>query len=98
MYQFALLKSEVQILREENETLSRPRGVKNKRLREGVSLTLGQGQDIQGQTAIDVQLREESRGNGSRKRKAVTEQRRCGVCGRTGHNARRCQIEAKISR
>jgi len=96
MHQIALFKSEVQILREENETLSRRRHVKKKRLRQGGSLTLRQGQDLQGQNDVDVQL-QESRGNGRLKRKAGSEQRRCGVCGRTGHNARSCQIEVAVS-
>jgi hypothetical protein len=97
MHQIALLKSEVQILREENETLSRRQNVKKKRLRQGGRLALRQGQDMQGQNDVDVQLQEESRGNGRRKRKARTEQRRCGVCGRAGHNARSCQIEVAVS-
>lgn len=97
MHQIALLKSEVQILREENERLSRRRRVKKKRLRQGGSLTVGQGQDTQGQNDFNVQLQEESRGNGRRKRKAETEQRRCGVCDRTRHNARSCQIEVEVS-
>ncbi|KAJ0126242.1 hypothetical protein HZ326_30656 [Fusarium oxysporum f. sp. albedinis] len=61
MHQIALFKSEVQILREENETLSRRRHVKKKRLRQGGSLMLRQGQDLQGQNDVDVQLHEESR-------------------------------------
>lgn len=97
MHQIALFKSEVQILREENETLSRRRHVKKKRLRQGGSLMLRQGQDLQGQNDVDVQLHEESRGNGCLKRKAGSEQRRCGVCGRTVHNARSCQIEVAVS-
>ncbi|EGU85424.1 hypothetical protein FOXB_04067, partial [Fusarium oxysporum f. sp. conglutinans Fo5176] len=97
MHQIDLFKSEVQILREENETLSRRRHVKKKRLRQGGSLMLRHGQDLQGQNDVDVQLHEESRGNGCLKRKAGSEQRRCGVCGRTGHNARSFQIEVAVS-
>ncbi|EXK27184.1 hypothetical protein FOMG_16256 [Fusarium oxysporum f. sp. melonis 26406] len=67
----------MQILEEEDETLNRRRGVKNKRLRKG--------QYIQGQNAADVQLEGESHGNGVRKQKAETEQRRWGVCGKIGH-------------
>jgi hypothetical protein len=88
----------MQILEEEDETLNRRRGVKNKRLRKVRGLTSGQGQYIQGQNAADVQLEGESHGNGVRKQKAETEQRRWGVCGKTRHNVRRCQIELKVSR
>jgi hypothetical protein len=97
MHQIVLLRSENQILRQENETLSQRRRAKKKRLREGGNLTIGQGQDLYGQTQVDMQLEEESRRNGGRKRKSETKERRCGVCGKTGHNARRCQIEAIVS-
>jgi hypothetical protein len=97
MHQIALLRSENHILRQENETLSRRRRAKKKRLREGRSLTLGQGHDSQGQNEVDMQLEEESRRNGRRKRRPETKERRCGVCGKAGHNARRCQIEVAVS-
>jgi hypothetical protein len=97
MHQIALLRSENQILRQENEALSQHRRAKKKRIREGGNLTIGQGRDLYGQTQVDMQLEEESRRNGGRKRKSETKERRCGVCGKTGHNARRCQIEAIVS-
>ncbi|KAM6514320.1 hypothetical protein FALCPG4_18908 [Fusarium falciforme] len=97
MHQIALLRSENQILRQENETLSRRRQAKKKRLLDGGSLTLAEGQDLQDQKEVNVQLEEESRRNGGRKRRPETKARRCGVCGKTGHNARRCQIEVAVS-
>jgi hypothetical protein len=97
MHQIALLRSENQILRQENEMLSRRRRTKKRRLREGGSLTLGEGQDLQSQSEVNVQLEEESRGSRGRRRKAETKQRRCGTCGKVGHNARRCQIEVALS-
>jgi hypothetical protein len=44
-----------------------------------------------------VQLEEESRRNGRRKRRPETKERRCDVYGKAGHNARRCQIEVVVS-
>ena len=97
MHQIALLRSENQILRQENEILSRRRRAKKKRLRDGGSLTLAEGQNLQDQKEVDVQLEEESRRNGGRRRRPETKERRCGVCRKTGHNARRCQIEVTTS-
>ncbi|OHW94805.1 pogo transposable element with krab domain [Colletotrichum incanum] len=63
MHHVALLRSEVQVLREENNQLSRRRRVE-----------------------------EETRRSSGRKLRAETGQRRCGVCGNTGHNVRTCQF------
>jgi len=56
MHQMALLRSENQILRQENEILSRRRRAKKKRLRQGGSLILAEGQSLQDQREVDVQL------------------------------------------
>ncbi|EXK76739.1 hypothetical protein FOQG_18531 [Fusarium oxysporum f. sp. raphani 54005] len=79
MHQMALLRSENQILRQENEILSRGRRAKKKRLQQGGSLTLAEGQGLQDQKEVDVQLEEESRRNGGRRRRPETKERRCGV-------------------
>jgi hypothetical protein len=98
MHQMALLRSENQILRQENEMLSRRRRAKKKRRRQGGNLTLAEGQSLQDQKEVDVQLEEEeSRRNGGRRRRPETKERRCGVCSKTGHNARRCPIEVTMS-
>jgi hypothetical protein len=52
MHQIASLRSENQILRQENEILSRRRRRKKKRLRDGGSLTLGEGQDLHSQQQV----------------------------------------------
>jgi hypothetical protein len=69
MHQMVLLRSENQILRQENEILSRRRRAKKKRLRQGGSLTLAEGQSLQDQKDVDVQLEEESRRNDDRRRR-----------------------------
>ena len=92
MHQLALLKSENQILRQENQTLSKRRRAKKKHLRHGGSLTVGEGQAIQAQSQVDEQVEEEVSQRGSRTRGTETRQRRCGVCGKPGHNARTCTI------
>jgi len=91
MYQIALLKSENAILREENATLSKRRRAKKTRLREGQSMTLGEGQDLISQRDVAIQIAQETRGNPARGRRSTPASQRCGACGKTGHNARTCQ-------
>nr|AER39693.1 transposase [Verticillium dahliae] len=97
MHQLALLKSENQILRDENATLSKRRRAKKTRLRQGGSLTLGEGQEIQTNIEVQVQINEETRQRSSRQPRDGTKKRRCGVCGEPGHNARTCQLETRAS-
>ena len=97
MHQLALLKSENQILRQENQTLSKRRRAKKTFLRQRGSLTVGEAQDFQAQSQVDAQMREETEFVGDRTRGVKTRQRRCGVCGKPGHNARTCSEETKLS-
>jgi hypothetical protein len=60
MHQIALLKSENRILREGMEALSKRRRVKKTRLRQGGSMILGEGQDIQAQNEVDMQVKQET--------------------------------------
>jgi hypothetical protein len=91
MHQMALLKSENRIRREANEILSRRRRAKKTRLRQGGSMTLAEGQDIQTQKDVDEQINEETHLKSSRKKRTETKERRCGICGKPGHNARTCR-------
>jgi DDE superfamily endonuclease/helix-turn-helix, Psq domain len=97
MHKMALLKSENQILREEIEILSKRRRAKKTHLRQGGSLTRAEGQDIQTQNEVDIQVRGETRQSSGRKPRVETKQRRCGVCGRPGHNARRCIVDVETA-
>ncbi|KAM4061680.1 DDE superfamily endonuclease [Hirsutella rhossiliensis] len=96
MHQIALLKSENRILREENEILSR-RGKAKSRVSERREHDTIRGQDLQAQNEMDAQLRQEMRQNGGRKSRRVVKEQRCGVCGKTGHNARNCEIVVEMS-
>jgi hypothetical protein len=97
MHKMALMQSEIMILRHANETLSTRRRAKKTRLRQGGSLTLAEGQDIQTQKDVEVQVKEETRQSNGRKPRVETKQRQCGVCGKPGHNARTCQIDVETS-
>ena len=97
MHEMALMRAEIKDLRQANETLSRRRRAKRTRLRNRGSMTIQEGQDLIDQMDIDTQvLAESSRssGQGSSARPRV---RRCGTCGKTGHNARTCQEGIKAS-
>ena len=60
-------------------------------------MTVEEGRQVIDQKNADGQIEGESSRNGSHGRSAPTKERRCGGCGRTGHNARTCQIVVAIS-
>lgn len=64
MHQNALLQSENRILRGENETLSRRRRGKKTRLRQGGSMILAEGRDIQARKEVDAQVAQEMQDGG----------------------------------
>ena len=97
MHEIVLLRSENRILREENAVLSRRRRAKKTRLRQGGSMTIGEGQDLQAQKEIDVQIEQETQQSSGRKPRTEMKQRRCGACGNPGHNARTCHIVVEMS-
>jgi hypothetical protein len=92
----ALLSAEVQNLRQANEILSRRRRVKRTRLQNRGSMTIQEGQYLIDQMDVDMQVLAESSRSGGQGSSARPRVRRCGTCGKTGHNARTCQegIEA----
>jgi len=97
MHQIALLKSENQILRQANETLSKRRRAKKSRLRNGGKMTVGNGRDVIDQKDVDAQMVAELSRSGGRGRSELARKRRCRTCGKTGHNTRTCQIVVRIS-
>jgi hypothetical protein len=97
MHQMALLKAEVNTLREANSTLSKRRRTRKTHLRKGGSMTLAEGQELQDQKDIEQQVKQETQQSGGRRRRTETKGRRCGTCGNTGHNARTCEMDVKTS-
>ena len=97
MHKLALLQSEVQILRQANEELSKRRRAKKTRLRQGGSLSQQEAQDLQDERDIMQQIKQETQARSGRKPRQETRARRCGNCGETGHNARTCQIVVETS-
>ena len=43
------------------------------------------------QEEVDEQIRRDRRSRGGNREEGVSTTRRCGTCGKTGHNARTCQ-------
>ena len=91
MHELALLQSEVQILRQANEGLSKRRRAKKTRLRQGGSLSQQEAQELQDDRDLAQQVKQETQANSGRKPREETHARRCGNCHMTGHNARTCQ-------
>ncbi|EGU72498.1 hypothetical protein FOXB_16994, partial [Fusarium oxysporum f. sp. conglutinans Fo5176] len=96
MYKVTLLAAENRELRQANEILSRRRKAKRTRLQNRGSMTIQEGEDLMDQMDVDMQVVAESWGSGGQRSSARPRVRRCGTCGKTGHNARTCQegIEA----
>lgn len=60
-------------------------------------MSIAEGQALQDQRDLDQQLKTEERGSQGRKPRDETKGRRCGRCGRPGHNARTCSISVESS-
>ena len=60
MHEVALLKAENRLLREANTSLAKRRRVKKSHLRQGGTLSIGEGQDLLDQKEVNTQLGEET--------------------------------------
>ena len=93
----ALLKAEVNQLREANALLSKRRRARKSPLRQGGSITIAEGQALQDQKDVEEQIQQENRQTRGSKPRDERKGRRCGICGKNGHNARTCQINVETS-
>ncbi|OAQ57496.2 hypothetical protein VFPPC_11828 [Pochonia chlamydosporia 170] len=96
MHKMAPLKAEVEQLRTANALLSKQRRAKKTHLRQGCMI-IAEGQSLRGQNDAEEQMRQEDRLKRGRKPLDERQGRRCGTCGKTGHNARTCQIDVETS-
>jgi hypothetical protein len=97
MHKIKLIEAKNQELQEANAVLSRRKRGKRTRLQDSGNMTVGIGQDQIDQIDVDTQVVAElsrSRGRGKSVGPGV---RRCGVCGKTGHNARSCQEVIEVT-
>lgn len=97
MHRMALLRAENEQLRGANATLSKRRRARKTRLRQGGSMTIAEGQALQDQKDIEQQIQQDIHRTQGRKPRNETKGRRCGRCGKSGHNARTCQITVEPS-
>ncbi|KAJ3455278.1 hypothetical protein MRS44_013878 [Fusarium solani] len=97
MHELALLRAEVRDLQQANETLSRRRRAKRRRLQKGGVMTVGEAREAIDQMNVDGQVERESSRRGGQGGSGRPRERRCGGCGKTGHNARTCQIVVAMS-
>ncbi|KAJ3453706.1 hypothetical protein MRS44_017953 [Fusarium solani] len=97
MHELALLRAEVRDLQQANETLSRRRRAKRRRLQKGGVMTVGEAREAIDQMNVDGQVEGESSRRGGQGGSGRLRERRCGGCGKTGHNARTCQIVVAMS-
>ncbi|KAK1853028.1 transposase [Colletotrichum chrysophilum] len=93
----ALLQEEVQYLRDTNTALSKRRRAKRTRLQDSGALDGSQAREIMTEKGIiEEEGCEEEKNEGSSKRRR-TSLRHCGICRKTGHNARTCPETEEIS-
>jgi hypothetical protein len=93
----ALIEAENHELREANDMLSRRRRAKRSRLQNRGRMLLQEGQGLIDQMDVDTQVVAESSRSGRGGRSVGPGVRRCGVCSKTGHNARTCQVVPEAS-
>jgi len=88
MHSAVLLKAEVKALREANEVKKRRERKQKRRIAQGGSLTIQEGEELSQRG-----LKEEERVAEERQAETVRakKQSRCSVCGNSEHNARTCQ-------
>jgi len=94
---FTLMQKEVRDLRLANEALSKRRRAKKTRIRKGGALTVKDARNILAQKEIKVSIAEDRHQNSRGRSEGSQRIRRCGNCGKTGHNARTCQVDLEMS-
>ncbi|KAJ0157765.1 Carboxylesterase patB [Fusarium oxysporum f. sp. albedinis] len=97
MHEVVLLRSELRNLREANEILSRRRRAKRTRVQKRGVMTVQEASQVIDQMDVDMQVVAELSRSGRQGRSARPGNRRCGVCGKAGHNARTCQVVIETS-
>jgi hypothetical protein len=60
-------------------------------------MTVGEARDLIDQMDVDTQVVAESSRSGGQGRSARLGVRRCGICGKAGHDARTCQVVIETS-
>lgn len=91
-HKLALVEAECRGLRTANEILSKRRRAKKTQLRLGGSLNTAEAEAIRVEKGVVDAGGENMRQEGARTEGGESRGRRCGNCGKTGHNVRTCQV------
>ena len=90
-YEMTLIQAELRTLRKANEALAKRRRAKRTRLQAGGTLTAEDAQALITAKATGGQESEEGLSGRGASEAGPATQRRCGGCGKPGHNIRTCQ-------
>ena len=88
----------VRSLEKSNEALSKRRRAKRTRVQDGGVLSVQAGQELLAQKATNTRRGGEQGELGGQEKGGAATQRRCGNCGKPGHNTRTCQKDVELSR
>ena len=91
MHSAVLLKAEVKALQAANEQKKRRERKRKRRIMQGGSLSIREGEDILQSAEVDAQIQTEVASETAWQVGSKGRQRRCGLCGNMGHNARTCE-------
>lgn len=95
-YELTLANAEIRTLRAANEALSKRRRAKKKQIRTEQALIVEDATDLVVQREANKKVRrDEAILRGTQKIRQSSE-RRCGTCGKSGHNSRTCTIEVEV--
>lgn len=83
-------------MRQANEALSKCRRVKKTRIREGGALKIKNARDIIARKEVEEQVRRDKRSREGNQSEGQSTARRCGTCGKTGHNVRTCKEDVNM--
>lgn len=97
MQENILLRTELERVQKANNELSRRRRTKRQLIQQGGTLDLQDIQELETQTDVQGQLLKEEGQSRGKKRQGESHDRRCGGCGKTGHNKRTCRASRAAS-
>jgi hypothetical protein len=97
MHRLVLVEAELSTLQKANEALSKRRKAKRTRVQQRGVLTVQDAEELLDVRALTKQAQQEMQQSKSWGNSATTRTRHCGMCGKTGHNARTCQNDEESS-
>jgi hypothetical protein len=95
LHENVLIKARVRELEEQVAELTRRRGRKRKRIQTGGTIEFGAGALQVAESASAARTTSKKGGSRGSQERTQPAQRRCGNCGKTGHNARTCQKDVE---